>query len=104
MDVLHYLDYPSQETHPPRPRGARPPVACCMMRIGDAAGGLGFTLSKVTDQTVALCRSGALDEAALPHARAVAGAARAAPVRARARVPMSEGTPFPNTLILAHAQ
>jgi SAM-dependent methyltransferase len=103
MDVLHFLDYPSQDDVIRRVRHALPTGGLLMMRIGDAAGGVGFSLSKVTDQTIAFCRSGTW----MPlHCRTLAQwqALLAQHQFSTLTMPMSEGTPFPNMLILAHAQ
>jgi SAM-dependent methyltransferase len=103
MDVLHFLDYPSQDDVIRRVRKALPTGGLLMMRIGDAAGGLGFRLSKVTDQTVAFCRSGTWTRL---HCRTLAQwqALLAQHQFSTRTLPMNEGTPFPNTLILGHAE
>ena len=56
MDVLHYLDYSAQEKVLQRVRAALAPRGLLLLRIGNAAGGLGFTLSKAVDRTVVLLR------------------------------------------------
>jgi len=56
LDVLHYLDQRAQEQVLRRVRGALGPGGLLLLRVGDAAGGLGFTLSKAVDHTVALVR------------------------------------------------
>lgn len=58
LDVLHYNDYASQEDILRRVRAALGPGGLLLMRVGDAEGGLGFTLSKAVDRTVALARRG----------------------------------------------
>jgi SAM-dependent methyltransferase len=102
LDVLHYNDYASQERILARARAALVPGGLALIRIGDADGGLGFTLGKAVDRTAALARHGrwsplqcrALKEwlALLQH---LGFATRA--------VPMNEGTPFTNILLLAQA-
>ena len=100
LDVLHYNDYASQERILARVRAALAPGGVLLMRIGDADGGPGFTFSKAVDHTVALARRG-----------------RWMPLKCRAlsewlsllkrvgfvprRVPMGNGTPFTNILLLA---
>jgi SAM-dependent methyltransferase len=56
MDVLHYLDYSAQEQVLQRVRAALAPRGTLLLRIGNAAGGFGFTLSKAVDRTVVLLR------------------------------------------------
>ena len=58
MDVLHYLDYPAQERVLEKVRAALPPQGVLLLRVGDAAGGLGFAFSKAFDRSVALMRRG----------------------------------------------
>jgi SAM-dependent methyltransferase len=100
LDVLHYNDYASQERILARVRAVLVPGGLLLMRIGDADGGLGFTLSKALDRTVVLARRG-----------------RWTPLKCRAlkewltliqqlgfatrTVPMSKGAPFTNVLLLA---
>ncbi|GAC1457901.1 MAG: hypothetical protein PVSMB6_16620 [Steroidobacteraceae bacterium] len=56
LDVLHYLDPAAQETVLARARTALAPAGRLLLRVGDTAGGVGFTLSRVVDTTVALAR------------------------------------------------
>jgi SAM-dependent methyltransferase len=56
LDVLHYLDYTSQERVLRQARAALGPHGLLLLRIGDAAAGAGFQLGKAFDQTVALLR------------------------------------------------
>ena len=70
LDVLHFLDFTTAGARAAaRARRARPAAASSLLRIGDAAGGFGFTLSKAVDRTVALVRRGRWTAPALPHAR-----------------------------------
>ena len=56
LDVLHYLDYAAQQRVLQRARGALPAHGVLLLRVGDAAGGVRFALSKTVDHTVALVR------------------------------------------------
>lgn len=100
LDVLHYLDYSAQERVLDRVRGALGRDGLLLLRVGDAAAGARFALSKAVDHTVALLR----------HRRWVRLDCR--PLRVWERllagygfrthaVPMSEGTPFVNFLLRA---
>jgi SAM-dependent methyltransferase len=103
LDVLHYFDYAAQEDVLRRVRAALSPGGLLLLRIGDAAGGFGFTLSVVTDRIVALFRRGrwlTLHCRTLSDWRALlerSGFSTTA-------IPMSEGTPFTNTLLRAQAR
>jgi SAM-dependent methyltransferase len=103
MDVLHYLDYPAQElvlqrVHAALPRGGR-----LLLRIGDAAGGFGFTLSKLTDHVVCLFRGGRWHPLRCRSLTEWQGLLARSGFSATA-MPMNEGTPFPNVLLVAEAQ
>ena len=56
LDVLHYLDRASQESVLARARSVLAPGGRLLLRVGDAAGGAGFTASRVVDTVVALAR------------------------------------------------
>ncbi|HTD12892.1 MAG TPA: class I SAM-dependent methyltransferase [Steroidobacteraceae bacterium] len=56
LDVLHYLERASQESVLTRARAALAPGGRLLLRVGDAAGGIGFTVSRVVDTAVALAR------------------------------------------------
>jgi SAM-dependent methyltransferase len=100
LDVLHFLDYAGQERVLRRVGSALAPGGLLLLRIGDAAGGVGFHLSRTVDQTVALVR----------RRRWVA--LRCRPLEEWRRLlsgcgfstralPMSAGTPFVNVLLRA---
>ena len=103
LDVLHYLDRAAQEEVLRRTRAALSAGGVLLLRVGDPGGGFGFTLSKVTDRIVALFRRGrwlTLHCRSLSEWRALlerSGFSSTA-------IPMSEGTPFKNTLLLAEAR
>ena len=100
LDVLHYIDYSAQEEVLKRVKAALAPGGLLLLRIGDAAGGFGFTLSKAWDRCVILIRIGRW----LPlHCRTLTEW-RALLARlgfSTTALPMSEGTPFTNTLLVA---
>jgi SAM-dependent methyltransferase len=58
LDVLHYLDLTSQEAVLRRARAALSERGLLLLRIGDAAGGLGHRFGMAVDHTVALLRRG----------------------------------------------
>jgi SAM-dependent methyltransferase len=103
LDVLHYVDYAAQEAVLRRVRSALSTGGLLLLRVGDAGGGFGFTLSKVTDRIVALFRSGRW---LTLHCRTL-GDWRALLERlgfSTTAIPMSQGTPFTNTLLLGQAR
>jgi len=98
-DVLHYIDYPSQEAILRRVRSVLSPRGLLLLRVGDAAAGVGFTLSKALDQAVELARRGRLERLyCRPLAEWQALLARIG-FHTRA-LPMSQGTPFANHLLV----
>lgn len=99
LDVLHFMSYPSQQAVLERTRAALAPGGRVLLRIGDAAGGARFALGTLIDRAVALARRGrllrlycrpALEWQALLKRLGFATEA----------LPMSEGTPFANVLIV----
>lgn len=100
LDVLHFIDYAAQEAVLTRARAALAPRGVLLLRIGDAAGGWGFTLSMLVDFLVALARRRRLP----PLACRPAHEWRALLTRlgfATEALPMSAGTPFANVLLVA---
>lgn len=100
LDVLHYIDYPSQERILERVRAALSPGGLLLMRIGDAAGGFGFSLSKAVDRTVALVRRGRWTPLRCRPLAEWQALLTQLGFRTRT-VPLSAGTPFTNALLLA---
>jgi SAM-dependent methyltransferase len=99
LDVLHYIDYASQEAVLTRARAALAPRGVLLLRIADAEGGAGFALSTLVDRIVALARRRWL----LPLAHRPAHEWRALLTRlgfATEALPMSQGTPFANVLLV----
>ncbi len=102
LDVLHYMDGPAQRDVLQRVRAAMPTGGLLLLRIGDAASGLRFRYSQWVDKLVLLLRGHASGET---HCRSVPQwqeLLRECAFDARA-IPMSQGTPFANVLLLAHA-
>lgn len=56
LDVLHYLDYDAQRDVLSRVHDALSPGGQLLLRVGDAAGGAGFTWSNWVDHMVTWCR------------------------------------------------
>jgi SAM-dependent methyltransferase len=100
LDVLHYMDRASQESVLARARSVLAPGGRLLLRVGDAAGGAGFTVGRVVDTVVALARHHRLIRL---HCRPVhewlAVLARAG-FSARA-VAQNRGAAFSNVVLLA---
>jgi SAM-dependent methyltransferase len=56
LDVLHYMERASQESVLAKARAALAPGGRLLLRVGDAAGGISFSVSRVVDTAVALVR------------------------------------------------
>lgn len=100
LDVLHYIDPPGQERILQRVRGALKPAGTLLMRVGDAGAGLGFSVSRLLDRLVRICRghgTGRLYTRTLGEWASLLERAGFASFP----TPMSEGTPFANVLIVA---
>jgi SAM-dependent methyltransferase len=100
LDVLHYLDPHAQEQVLQRVRQALGPQGLLLLRVGDAAGGMRFALSKAFDQTVALARRRRWIRLECRPLRAWERLLGGCGFRTHA-LPMSEGTPFVNFLLRA---
>lgn len=102
LDVLHYIDRDAQEAVLDRVRQALRPGGVLLLRIGDAAGGLPFRISNWVDHVVTWVRGHRLGTL---HCRPL-GDWRASLERRGLTVeavPMSQGTPFANVLLVARA-
>jgi len=100
LDVLHYIDRAAQERVLWKVRAALTPNGRLLLRVGDAAGGLRFTLSRAVDVAVAAARRGRMMQLhcrPLPEWLALL---ERTGFSAETR-PMSGGTPFANVLLLA---
>lgn len=100
LDVLQYMPLAAQDDVLCRARAALAPDGVLVMRVGDAAGGWRFALSRWADQAITLGRGHGW--MAL-HVRPLAGwlaALGALGFEVRA-VPTPGGLPFANTLLIA---
>ncbi|HUJ52313.1 MAG TPA: class I SAM-dependent methyltransferase [Steroidobacteraceae bacterium] len=101
MDVLHYLDYTAQERVLQRVRQALAPQGLLLLRIGDAAGGAGFVLSKAVDSAIALVRRRRWVPLKCRALREWQALLAGCGFSAWHALPMSAGTPFVNVLLRA---
>jgi SAM-dependent methyltransferase len=102
LDVLHYMPPQAQIDVLQRVRAALPREGLLLLRVGDAGAGLRFRYGQWSDKLVMLlrghafvaqyCRSVAQWKAVLSECGFVCEAR-----------PMSQGTPFANVLLVAHA-
>jgi O-methyltransferase involved in polyketide biosynthesis len=102
LDVLHYMNPQAQFEVLKRVRAALPLRGLLLLRVGDAAGGLRFRWGQWSDRLVMLLRGHAV---VVQHCRSVAQwrtLLRECGFDSEAK-PMSQGTPFANVLLIAHA-
>jgi SAM-dependent methyltransferase len=100
LDVLHYVDHAAQDALLARVRDALSPGGRLLLRVGDAANRRGFAASQWVDRIVTLSRGhrvpptfGRPLSAWIAQLRRLGFAVEA--------VPMSQGTPFANVLLVA---
>lgn len=100
LDVLHYVDRAAQEALLGRVRDALAPNGRLLLRIGDMASGRGFAVSQWVDRVVTMVRGHRVPPT---WGRTVAEWAALLQRLGFAvqPVPMSEGTPFANVLLVA---
>jgi SAM-dependent methyltransferase len=99
LDVLHYIDFPQQEDVLKRIFAALSADGKLLLRVGDAAGGLPFHISNWVDHVVTFVRGHRLSRL---YCRSVADW-KIALERIGFSVepmPMHEGTPFANILLV----
>jgi len=102
LDVLHYMDWDAQLELLKRVRAALPPRGLLLLRVGDADGGLRFHYGRWSDRLVMLMRGHSL---ITQHCRSLTqwrALLRECGFVSEAK-PMSQGTPFANVLLIAHA-
>jgi SAM-dependent methyltransferase len=100
LDVLHYMDYGAQDSILARVRAALEPHGVLLLRVGNAAAGLRFRISRWVDHVVTVARGhrpGPLYCRSVDEWRAVLEGL-GFNVEAHA---MSAGTPFANVLLVA---
>jgi SAM-dependent methyltransferase len=102
LDVLHYLDSASQERVLAKARAALAPGGRLLLRVGDAAGGNGFTVSQIVDTVVALARRRRLMRLNYHPLRVWLEVLVHAGFSARV-VDENRGAAFSNIVLMAHA-
>lgn len=100
LDVLHYVPVPAQDDVLQRVRNALAPGGVLLLRVGDAAAGLPFSISNWVDHVVTTLRGHRLRAL---HCRTITEWTAVLQklgfvVEAKA---MSQGTPFANVLLVA---
>jgi SAM-dependent methyltransferase len=100
LDVLHYVPFEDQDKILLRVRQALAPKGLLILRVGDAAGGLGFKMSNWVDNVVMFVRGHRLPRL---YCRSVAQWTQTLTQLGFAVEPkaMSQGTPFSNVLLLS---
>ncbi|MDD2769078.1 MAG: class I SAM-dependent methyltransferase [Methylococcus sp.] len=103
LDVLHYMAYPDQEALLRRIRNALTPRGVLLLRVGDAGAGLPFLVSLWADRLVTFVRGHRLPTL---HCRSLAAWRKLLADLGLAveALPMSEGTPFANVLLVVRAR
>jgi SAM-dependent methyltransferase len=102
LDVLHYMDGPAQREVLKRVRAALPERGLLLLRIGDAASGLRFRYSQWVDKLVMLLRGHAWVKTYCRSVPQWQELLRECAFDVQA-MPMSQGTPFANVLLVARA-
>ena len=102
LDVLHYLNFSAQEEVLRRLRAALPQGGTFLTRIGDASGGLPFHYSNWVDRVVFFLRGHRLERIYCRPLRDWLNVLQRNGFSARA-LPMHQGTPFNNVLLVAKA-
>jgi SAM-dependent methyltransferase len=103
LDVLHYLSAPAQHHVLRRVHAALPAGGLLLVRVGDAGGGLRRRYTQWVDRIVLLWRGHA---SLATHCRSVTEWQTLLRVTGFDcdALPMSQGTPFANVLLVAHAR
>ncbi len=102
LDVLHYMDGQAQREVLKKARSALPEGGLLLLRIGDAASGMRFRYSQWVDTLVMLMRGHAWVKTYCRSVPQWQELLRDCGFSAQA-MPMSQGTPFANVLLVAHA-
>jgi cyclopropane fatty-acyl-phospholipid synthase-like methyltransferase len=101
LDVLHYLAFEEQRTVLSRVHAALAARGLLLLRVGDRAGGLRFRCSHWVDRAALLARGHGLPTL---HCRDVAqwrSLLQECGFESES-MPMSQGTPFANVMLIAH--
>jgi SAM-dependent methyltransferase len=101
LDVIHYLMPAAQDDVLQRIRAALPPGGVLVMRVGNAAGGWPYRLSRWADQAITLGRGHGWAQL---HCRSVAAWSEALHTLGFQihPVPTPGGLPFANVMLIAH--
>jgi SAM-dependent methyltransferase len=102
LDVLHYVSYDAQEDVLRRIRAALPTGGTFITRIGDAAGGLPFQYSNWVDHTVFFLRGHGLNRIYCRTQNEWLDVLKRNGYQVEP-LPMHEGTPFCNVMLIAKA-
>jgi SAM-dependent methyltransferase len=103
LDVLHYMAAEAQRDVLHRVRRALPSGGLLLLRVSDADAGLRYRFTQWVERVVMLSRGHAM---VTPHRRGVSEwqtLLRKCGFDSEAQ-PMSQGTPFANVLLIAHAR
>ncbi len=100
LDVLHYVPYGAQDDVLQRVFNALTPHGLLILRVGDAAGGLGFKVSNWVDYLVTLARGHGLSRLYCRPLSEWVNQLNNLGFQVETK-PMSQGTPFANVLLLA---
>ena len=102
LDVLHYLDASEQSDVLHRIRAALPADGLLLLRVGDAGAGLRHQYTRWVDRLVMFLRG---HGGVTAHCRSIAEWQETLRECGfdSSTLPMSDGTPFANVLLIAHA-
>ncbi|MDP3701865.1 MAG: class I SAM-dependent methyltransferase [Hylemonella sp.] len=100
LDVLHYVSHEAQEDVLRRVRDALTPGGALLLRVGDAAAGLPFRISNWVDAIVTFARGHRLSRLYCRPLSQWQEQLQALGFSVQA-IPMHEGTPFANILLVA---
>lgn len=100
LDVLHYVDIPAQDGVLRRVRDALQPDGRLLLRVGDASSRRGFAISQWVDRTVTRIRGHKVSPTWGRPLSAWIATLEGLGFRVQS-IPMSEGTPFANVLLVA---
>jgi SAM-dependent methyltransferase len=103
LDVLHFIDYAAQESVLARVRTALAPHGSLLLRIGDAGAGARFALGQAVDRAVALLRRRRWLALRCRATREWQALLERTGFDCQA-LPMSDGTPFANVLLVGQAR
>lgn len=102
LDVLHYVPYAAQEDVLKRVHDCLDPNGVLILRIGDAAGGLGFKISNWVDSIVFFARGHSQSRLYCRKLSEWIDVLTKIGFVVESK-PMSQGTPFSNVLLIAHS-